>query len=188
LDGLQRTTRLLTGSEQAERSGVHTRDLIDRRGRCCADPHTREPEFAYERERLVSLGAVENDRAPIERLRILMESPSIGGARRPDDLGTRPHAGYAIGRTGSRSRVTEIAYKSMAYSHGASALGVAVAMSEIVGPVAEEAVLADWSLASGVASASAGSCGPTLPAWAWQQLVAIWVRPVAVPSSRKGSP
>ena len=52
--------------------------------------------------------------------------------------------------------VTEIAYKSMAYSRGASALGVAVAMGEIAGPVAEEAVLADWSLASGVASASAG--------------------------------
>ncbi len=59
-------------------------------------------------------------------------------------------------RAAGREPVTEIAYKSMAYSRGASALGVAVAMGEIVGPVAEEAVLADWSLASGVASASAG--------------------------------
>jgi cyanuric acid amidohydrolase len=59
-------------------------------------------------------------------------------------------------RAAGREPVTEIAYKSMAYSRGASALGVAVAMGEIVGPVAEEAVLADWSLNSGVASASAG--------------------------------
>jgi cyanuric acid amidohydrolase len=51
--------------------------------------------------------------------------------------------------------VTENAYKSMAYSRGASALGIAVAMGEIA-PVADEAVLQDWSLCSGVASASAG--------------------------------
>jgi len=54
------------------------------------------------------------------------------------------------------SPVTEIAYKSMAYSRGASALGVAVAMGEIAGQVADDSVLSDWSLASGVASASAG--------------------------------
>jgi cyanuric acid amidohydrolase len=54
------------------------------------------------------------------------------------------------------SPVTEIAYKSMAYSRGASAIGVGVAMGEIVAPVSDELVLADWSLASGVASASAG--------------------------------
>src|SRR5437773_5939617 len=35
--------------------------------------------------------------------------------------------------------VTENAYKSMAYSRGASALGVAVAMGEIAAPVADEA-------------------------------------------------
>jgi cyanuric acid amidohydrolase len=64
----------------------------------------------------------------------------------------RVQAALAAGR----KPVTEIAYKSMAYSRGASALGVAVAMGEIAGPVAEEAVLVDWSLASGVASASAG--------------------------------
>jgi cyanuric acid amidohydrolase len=52
--------------------------------------------------------------------------------------------------------VTEVAYKSMAYSRGASALGVAAAMGEIAGPIADEWVLEDWSLASGVASASAG--------------------------------
>src|SRR5207237_6603415 len=51
--------------------------------------------------------------------------------------------------------VTENAYKSMAYSRGASALGVAVAMGEIAA-VADEAVLLDWSLCSGVASACAG--------------------------------
>jgi cyanuric acid amidohydrolase len=50
----------------------------------------------------------------------------------------------------------EIAYKSMAYSRGASAIGVGVAMGEIAPPVADAAVLSDWSLASGVASASAG--------------------------------
>ena len=52
--------------------------------------------------------------------------------------------------------VTENAYKSMAYSRGASALGVAVALGEITAPVGDEAVLLDWSLSSGVASASAG--------------------------------
>jgi cyanuric acid amidohydrolase len=59
-------------------------------------------------------------------------------------------------RAAGRKPVTENAYKSMAYSRGASALGVAVAMGEVGSPVAEEAVLADWSLASGVASTSAG--------------------------------
>jgi len=44
----------------------------------------------------------------------------------------------------------------MAYSRGASALGVAVALGEIATPIAEDAVLSDWSLASAVASASAG--------------------------------
>jgi cyanuric acid amidohydrolase len=51
---------------------------------------------------------------------------------------------------------TENAYKSMAYSRGASALGVAVALGEITAPIADEAVLVDWSLCSGVASASSG--------------------------------
>ena len=52
--------------------------------------------------------------------------------------------------------VTENAYKSMAYSRGASALGIAVAMGEITGPIGDEAVCQDWSLCSGVASTSGG--------------------------------
>jgi cyanuric acid amidohydrolase len=59
-------------------------------------------------------------------------------------------------RRAGHEPVTEIAYKSMAYSRGASALGVAAALGEIATPVAEDAVLSDWSLASAVASASAG--------------------------------
>jgi cyanuric acid amidohydrolase len=59
-------------------------------------------------------------------------------------------------RRAGHEPVTEIAYKSMAYSRGASAIGVGVAMGEIATPVADDAVLSDWSLASGVASASAG--------------------------------
>lgn len=59
-------------------------------------------------------------------------------------------------RRAGHDPVTEIAYKSMAYSRGASAIGVGVAMGEIAMPVADDAVLSDWSLASGVASASAG--------------------------------
>jgi cyanuric acid amidohydrolase len=59
-------------------------------------------------------------------------------------------------RRAGHEPVTETAYKSMAYSRGASALGVAVAMGEITAPVPDEAVLLDWSLSSGVASASAG--------------------------------
>jgi cyanuric acid amidohydrolase len=51
---------------------------------------------------------------------------------------------------------TEDPYKSMGYSRGASALGVALALGEIAGPVPDAAVLHDWSLHSGVASASAG--------------------------------
>jgi cyanuric acid amidohydrolase len=61
-----------------------------------------------------------------------------------------------VARRAGHEPVTEIAYKSMAYSRGASAIGVGVAMGEIATPVADEAVLSDWSLASGVASASAG--------------------------------
>jgi cyanuric acid amidohydrolase len=59
-------------------------------------------------------------------------------------------------RRAGQEPVTEIAYKSMAYSRGASALGVAVALGEIATSVADDAVLSDWSLASSVASASAG--------------------------------
>jgi cyanuric acid amidohydrolase len=52
--------------------------------------------------------------------------------------------------------VTESAYKSMGYSRGASALGVALAMGEIDAGAAEAAVLTDWTQASSVASSSAG--------------------------------
>jgi cyanuric acid amidohydrolase len=44
----------------------------------------------------------------------------------------------------------------MAYSRGASALGIAAALGEIASPVPERAVLEDWSLYSAVASTSAG--------------------------------
>src|ERR1700738_4200531 len=59
-------------------------------------------------------------------------------------------------RRAGHEPVTEAAYKSMAYSRGASALGVAVAMGEIAAPVADKAVLLDRWLSSGGASASAG--------------------------------
>jgi cyanuric acid amidohydrolase len=51
---------------------------------------------------------------------------------------------------------TDDAYASMGYSRGASALGVALALGEIAGPVADDAILADWTLSSAVASTSAG--------------------------------
>jgi cyanuric acid amidohydrolase len=54
------------------------------------------------------------------------------------------------------STVTKSGYGSMAYSRGASALGVAVALGEIAGPVPDDAIAKDWSLYSSVASASAG--------------------------------
>lgn len=51
----------------------------------------------------------------------------------------------------------EDTYKSMAYSRGASALGVALAVGEVgAAQLSDEAVCRDWSLASGVASTSAG--------------------------------
>ena len=52
--------------------------------------------------------------------------------------------------------VTTSAYTSMAYSRGASALGVAAALGEISGTINDEQVLKDWSLFSSVASTSAG--------------------------------
>ena len=54
------------------------------------------------------------------------------------------------------SVVTEDAYASMGYSRGASALGVAMALGEVKQIPSEEAVLADWSTYSAVASTSAG--------------------------------
>jgi cyanuric acid amidohydrolase len=52
--------------------------------------------------------------------------------------------------------VTDDAYASMGYSRGASALGIACGLGEIGGPVDDGSVLNDWSLASAVASTSAG--------------------------------
>ena len=52
---------------------------------------------------------------------------------------------------------TEDTYKSMGYSRGASALGVALAAGEVAeGALSDEVICKDWSLASGVASTSAG--------------------------------
>jgi cyanuric acid amidohydrolase len=52
--------------------------------------------------------------------------------------------------------VTNSAYGSMAYSRGASALGVAVALGEIEGEIDDEVVLRRFDLFSSVASTSAG--------------------------------
>ena len=52
--------------------------------------------------------------------------------------------------------VTDEAYASMGYSRGASALGVALALHEVDGPIPDDAVLEHWDLASAVASTSAG--------------------------------
>lgn len=59
-------------------------------------------------------------------------------------------------RARGRVPLTTDAYASMAYSRGASALGVASALNEVATPVPEGAVLEDWSLYSAVASTSAG--------------------------------
>lgn len=55
-----------------------------------------------------------------------------------------------------KATVTKSSYGSMGWSRGASSLAVAVALNEIPVPVADDAVLQDWDLYSGVASASAG--------------------------------
>ena len=60
----------------------------------------------------------------------------------------------AAARRGRQAIVAD-GYKSMAYSRGASALGVALALGEIE-RVAEAQVLADWNAYSAVASTSAG--------------------------------
>ncbi len=56
-----------------------------------------------------------------------------------------------------KSVCTEDTYKSMGYSRGASALGVALAAGELdESQLSDEVVCRDWSLQSGVASTSAG--------------------------------
>src|SRR5262249_58729743 len=53
--------------------------------------------------------------------------------------------------------VTTDTYESMGYSRGASALGVALALGEVAEQrLTDETICADWGLASGVASTSAG--------------------------------
>jgi cyanuric acid amidohydrolase len=64
----------------------------------------------------------------------------------------RVEAAHARGR----KTVTSSAYGSMAYSRGASALGVASALGEIDEAIEEEHVLKSWNLFSSVASTSAG--------------------------------
>ncbi|CAN7441553.1 ring-opening amidohydrolase [Bradyrhizobium sp. LjRoot220] len=64
----------------------------------------------------------------------------------------RVEAAHARGQT----TATTSAYGSMAYSRGASALGVAAALGEIEGNIDDERILKDWSLFSSVASTSAG--------------------------------
>lgn len=66
-------------------------------------------------------------------------------AARVDEAKRRGHA-----------TATDDAYHSMAYSRGASALGVALALGEIAAVVTDADVLENWSLASTVASTSAG--------------------------------
>jgi cyanuric acid amidohydrolase len=55
-----------------------------------------------------------------------------------------------------RGTATEDPYVSMGYSRGASALGVARALGEVPGAIADSDVLRNWSLHSSVASISAG--------------------------------
>ena len=55
-----------------------------------------------------------------------------------------------------KATVTKSSYASMGWSRGASSLAVAAALREIPVPVADDAILRDWGLYSGVASASAG--------------------------------
>jgi Amidohydrolase ring-opening protein (Amido_AtzD_TrzD) len=87
---------------------------------------------------------------PAHRVRPLA-GPMAGSSRNPEStLRQRDKACLGSGFGASHR------YKSMAYSRGASALSVGVAMGEIAAPVSDDTVLSDWSLASGVASASAG--------------------------------
>jgi cyanuric acid amidohydrolase len=58
--------------------------------------------------------------------------------------------------TRGQTTITKSSYSSMGWSRGASALAVALALGEIPGPVPDDAILRNWNLYSGVASASAG--------------------------------
>jgi cyanuric acid amidohydrolase len=67
---------------------------------------------------------------------------------------TSERVGAALAR--GQATVTTSAYGSMAYSRGASALGVARALGEITSDISDAQVLKDWGLFSSVASTSAG--------------------------------
>lgn len=67
---------------------------------------------------------------------------------------TSERVGAALAR--GQAPVTTSAYGSMAYSRGASALGVATAFGEIEGGIEDAQILKDWGLFSSVASTSAG--------------------------------
>src|SRR5438552_2161517 len=67
---------------------------------------------------------------------------------------TSERVGAALAR--GQPTVTTSAYGSMAYSRGASALGVARALGEIDGDIHDAQVMKDWGLFSSVASTSAG--------------------------------
>ncbi len=71
-----------------------------------------------------------------------------------DDPADVERVGAALAR--GQPTVTTSAYGSMAYSRGASALGVACALREIDGNIRDAQVLKDWGLFSSVASTSAG--------------------------------
>jgi cyanuric acid amidohydrolase len=59
---------------------------------------------------------------------------------------------------GEPALVTDDTYKSMAYSRGASALGVAVALGEVdIASLDDRSICSDWQRYSSVASASAGN-------------------------------
>ncbi len=108
-DGVERRGRLLAGTEDAERPDVRGRDVIDgeRRGR--ADAHARQLELVHQRERLGRLDVEQDDDAPVERARVLVEAPVVGGRRRLDDLRACAHAGEPCRRHRAHVNVGEIA-------------------------------------------------------------------------------
>ena len=62
----------------------------------------------HERKRLGGLDAVKDHDAPVEGLRILVEPPVVGCARRLDDLRARTHASNAIGGDGADMDIGKI--------------------------------------------------------------------------------
>lgn len=142
-----------------------------------ASGHTRE--FRPE-----EIGRMPQAEATADLVRKLMQDAGIGD---PADLhfvqvkcplltAERIRGAQARGK-GVR---VEDTYKSMAYSRGASALGVALAAGEVeAAQLSDEAICRDWSLASGVASTSAGielMCNEVMvfgnsPAWGGELVI-----------------